>query len=109
MRAAFRASGLTVCAACALFLVKAPRSLAVAPTLETGVLIQDSGSSLVVQYCAVPRVVDWNNDGKKDLVIGQYTNGNVRLYLNQGTNTAPVFNGFTLIQSGGVPITTSFS
>jgi len=44
--------------------------------------------------------VDWNNDGMKDLILGEY-NGNVRIYLNTNTDADPVFNGFTLLQMGG--------
>jgi len=35
--------------------------------------------------------VDWNSDGKKDLVIGIET-GLIRVYLNTGTDAAPVFD-----------------
>ena len=38
--------------------------------------------------------MDWNNDGKKDLLLGKWqsTAGQVRLYLNVGTDAAPVFD-----------------
>ena len=52
----------------------------------------------------VPCVVDWNNDGKKDLVVGQFGNGAIRLYLNGGTDVAPVFGESTLLEAGGKPI-----
>lgn len=52
----------------------------------------------------VPCVVDWNNDGKKDLVVGQFRNGAIRLYLNGGTDAAPVFGEFTMLEAGGKPI-----
>jgi hypothetical protein len=35
------------------------------------------------------QVVDWNNDGKKDLLIGSDSINAV--YLNQGTDAAPSF------------------
>jgi len=44
--------------------------------------------------------VDWNNDGKKDLVTGTYP-GQILLFLNQGTDAAPVFNSTAYIQVGG--------
>jgi len=44
--------------------------------------------------------VDWNEDGKKDLITGE-NNGHIRLYLNTNTDTDPVFSGYTLIQQGG--------
>jgi hypothetical protein len=52
----------------------------------------------------VPCTVDWNNDGKKDLVIGQFSGGSIRLYLNAGTDTEPVFEDFVLLEAGGKPI-----
>jgi hypothetical protein len=44
--------------------------------------------------------VDWNGDGKKDLLTGE-ANGTVRIYLNTGTDAAPVFSGFTFLQLDG--------
>jgi len=43
--------------------------------------------------------VDWNNDGKKDLLTGEY-NGTVRVYLNTGTDANPAFNGYSFVQVG---------
>lgn len=39
---------------------------------------------------AVPFVVDWNNDDRKDLLVGQ-ADGSVTLYLNAGTESSPAF------------------
>lgn len=54
----------------------------------------------------VPTVVDWNGDGRKDLIVGSFAGepGNVRLYLNVGTDAAPRFDKFTCLEAGGVPI-----
>jgi hypothetical protein len=40
----------------------------------------------------VLEVVDWNNDGKKDLLVMDVRRCVLRLYLNQGTDAAPSFN-----------------
>lgn len=80
-----------------------------APDLEAGVYILGGGVPIEVQYCSVPTCVDWNNDGLKDLVIGQFTNGYIWLYLNEGTDLNPVFNTGSLIESNGTAITTSYS
>ena len=40
-------------------------------------------------------VIDWNNDSRKDLIIGN-ENYEVRVYLNSGTNAAPVFTNYTV-------------
>ncbi len=53
----------------------------------------DVGSSQdlpTVSGAAVPFVADWNNDGRKDLLVGQ-ANGGVTLYINNGLEVAPAF------------------
>jgi hypothetical protein len=52
---------------------------------------------------AIPFVVDWNNDNKKDLVVGD-GNGNLHLFINTGTDDSPTFGSSTLIEANGVPI-----
>lgn len=81
---------------------------AASPELEGGVYIYNGASMLQVQSDSTPTVVDWNNDGRKDLIVGQYTSGKINLFLNQGTDANPVFNGGSFIQSGGVDITMSY-
>jgi hypothetical protein len=82
--------------------------IAGAPDLDPGVYIYDGGSPLQVAVMSAPTVIDWNNDGKKDLLVGQFTSGNIVLFLNQGTDANPVFSGSTLVESSGVPISTSY-
>ena len=66
-----------------------PDKVAVAgPKFQQGVKLQAAG----------------NSDGKKDLIVGQFSKGAIRLYLNQGTDTEPVFNDFSFLQAGGKPI-----
>ncbi len=50
---------------------------------------------------AAPLVVDWDGDGKKDLLVGQFGEGKLRIYINKGTDTEPRFDGFTYLQVGG--------
>ena len=47
-----------------------------------------------------PFVTDWNNDGKKDLIVGQPHHGKIRLYLNYGTDSDPMFKDFTYLSAG---------
>lgn len=73
--------------------------------LGKGVKLEAAGEPIDVEVGhLVPRACDWNNDGKKDLIVGQFRDGAIRLYLNQGTDTAPVFGEFSLLQAGGKPI-----
>jgi hypothetical protein len=79
------------------------------PPLAAGVQLMDGASPIMVDIgCAVPTVADWNNDGRKDLIVGQYGNGNIRLYLNGGTDTNPVFNGYSWIMANGRAISVSY-
>ncbi len=75
------------------------------PLLEPGVYIQNGSSDLQVLKYSTPTSTDWNNDGAKDLILAQQTNGYVWLFLNKGTDLNPLFNGGTKIESNGVPIT----
>ena len=47
---------------------------------------------------AAPELVDWNNDGLTDLLIGQ-TDGRIALFINQGTKGNPLFHGYTYLKS----------
>lgn len=76
--------------------------------LESGRSIYDGASPLQVDSTSAPTVADWNNDGRKDLIVGQFTLGRIWLYLNQGTDANPVFDGGTMIKSGSTPISTSY-
>ncbi len=61
--------------------------------------VQMAGSSYDVGSYSSPYITDWNEDGKKDLIVGDST-GYVRLLTNVGTNAAPVFNSAEIIKDG---------
>ena len=82
--------------------------LADSPELESGVLIEDSSGPIDMDLHFVPASVDWDEDGAKDLLVGQYTDGHINLFLNQGSDFKPVFTTSTLLESAGSPIITSF-
>jgi len=54
---------------------------------------------------AAPYLVDWNEDGKLDLLVGQFGEGKLRIFLNAGSVRAPSFEGFTYLQAGGADAT----
>ncbi len=97
-----------VAAAAALFFVTTGVVHADAPQLNPPFQVYDGSLPLEVDIMSACTVVDWNNDMKKDLVVSQFTQGKVWLFVNQGTDTDPVFNGGSEIESGGTPITTSY-
>ena len=55
-----------------------------------------------------PTFVDWDNDGKRDLLVGQKLHGKIRLYMNQGTDSEPVFDPeqWDYLWRGGLHIVT---
>jgi hypothetical protein len=72
---------------------------------QEGVKLKASGQVIDVDIGhLVPCVTDWNADGKKDLIVGQFSGGKIRLYLNQGTDSEPVFKEFTYLRAGGAEI-----
>lgn len=52
---------------------------------------------------AAPILVDFDGDGRNDLLVGQFGEGRLRIYKNVGTNQKPTFDKFTWFQAGGKP------
>ena len=72
---------------------------------EPGVKIVADGKPIDVTVGhLVPCVVDWNDDGKKDLLVGQFSGEKIRLYLNAAKDEAPEFRKFTYLKAGGTEI-----
>jgi len=70
------------------------------PTFETGKKIKINDQYLKVGMTAAPCIVDWNEDGKDDLLVGCLNKNEglfnpycdrVELFLNSGSNSNPVF------------------
>ena len=69
--------------------------------------IQADGTDIQTANNAWPYVCDYNDDGKKDLLVGQegiYSTCNVYVYLNEGTNEAPAFGDSTPVLFNGSPM-----
>jgi hypothetical protein len=60
----------------------------------------DAKTNLNVGGCATLEIVDWNNDGLPDLLVGGM-DGRIRLYLNEGTLDSPDFRTVVFLQDGG--------
>ena len=56
-----------------------------------------------------PCADDWDGDGKKDLLVGQFSSGKINLLLNTGTDNEPRFSSKSFLQAGGADITLSGS
>lgn len=69
--------------------------------------IQADGIDIQTDNNSWPWICDWDEDGLKDLLVGQEGIGqpcNVYVYLNQGTNAAPVFGDSTPVLFNGSPL-----
>ena len=53
---------------------------------------------------AAPIMADFDRDGKRDLLVGEFGGGGIRYYRNVGTSGAPRFDKFEMIKAGGKPI-----
>jgi len=52
---------------------------------------------------AIPFVVDWDNDHKKDLMVGDGS-GNLNLFINSGTDQLPAFEAPTVVMTDEAPL-----
>lgn len=76
------------------------------PVFDTGQKINAGGQPICMMSSgghARPDIVDWNNDGKKDLVVADGS-GWITLFLNTGTDSEPAFAAGTRLYAGGQPI-----
>ena len=85
-----------------LLLVLATALLAQVPDYEDYSYVYADGARIDLPIGhASPLVMDWNDDGLKDLLIGRYQSGNIMLYSNSGTNDSPILAYSGLMQAGG--------
>ncbi len=91
------------------FIFSVAVAFAQVPVFDSPVAIEAGGVAINVGQGgnASPFVVDWNGDGKQDLLLGQYSGGKVRFYRNVGTHFDPVFQDFVYLQADGVDISVS--
>ncbi len=52
----------------------------------------------------VPTVADWNGDGKKDLIVGEFRDGAITFFPNVGTDANPKLGAGERMEAGGAPI-----
>lgn len=74
------------------------------PVFAAAETVQAGGSDIQTGNYSVPSLEDWNDDGLMDLIVGEKLDSGdskVRVYLNSGTNVAPVYDVFSHAQSAG--------
>jgi hypothetical protein len=52
---------------------------------------------------SAPFLADFDGDGVRDLLVGQFHEGGLRVYRNVGTNREPKFGAYTWFQVEGGP------
>ena len=77
-------------------------ALAEVPRFMAEQHVQAGGVDIVVTGYSVPSYADWNGDGRGDLIVGEGGTvgpAKVRVYLNEGTATEPVFTNYFYAQT----------
>jgi len=90
------------------FTLTGPASLALACSalaaesdLKAPVRLQANGQDITVDVGhAAPYLHDWDRDGVRDLLVGQFGEGKLRIYRNHGTNAQPDYRDFEYFKTG---------
>ncbi len=80
-------------------------SAAYQTNLEFRGYLQDGAGDIDAGYYSAPIIYDWNNDGDKDLLVGQNNgnNGYITYYENVGSNSSPTFSSGVNLNAGCDP------
>jgi len=70
--------------------------------------VMNGAGRLIAGTYSAPVMTDWNGDGKKDLLVGEFELGRIRFYANIGENDAPVFDGFEYLMDDLVPLSVPY-
>ncbi len=74
-------------------------------TLQTPFRVQADGRYIDAERChAAPVFEDIDGDGLRDLLVGQFLEGKIHFYKNEGTPTEPLFKDGGYLHAGGEPI-----
>ncbi len=94
----------------AILLLYSGNSISQTVTFEEGFLVKPESNFniLTEKKHTAPFVTDWDEDGKKDLLVGCFYNADISLYRNIGTNENPVFDEPELLKADGEIIQLGF-
>ncbi len=85
-------------------LLCSPPATALILNLGEEEIVEAGGLPIDVDAYSVPSLVDWNDDGLPDLLVGEgggLFQGRVRVYLNDGAPSAPAFTDFFYVLADG--------
>lgn len=92
-------SGPLICVCLGLIL---PPSANPAGELASPIRIEASGKPIDTEIGhAAPFVCDFDGDGVRDLLVGQFGGGVLWVFRNEGTNTKPKFAAGVKFKGGG--------
>jgi len=69
------------------------------PRFRGPVRIESGGTPIDLGYYTAPVMFDWNDDGKKDMVVGQFSYGQIAYFENVGEDSAPVFASYEYLHA----------
>ena len=79
-----------------------------APLFGPEEIVLSGGAAIAVNGYSVPSLVDWDEDGIEDLIVGEggggFVDGKVRVYINTGSAGFPAFEGYYYVQSLGADL-----
>lgn len=76
-------------------------ALGQAPRFSGPTRIESNGVPIDLGNYTAPVMFDWNGDGKKDMVVGQFSQGQIAFFENVGEDSAPVFAGLDYLRADG--------
>jgi len=75
------------------------------PAFISSTILKDTdGLAIAVDSFCKPFVVDWDEDHKKDILLGSGS-GTLLVYLNQGSDGEPIFSSPISVEMGGEELT----
>ena len=96
------AYGTVVLATIFLLFISQDPLVSDAPELSAPYQVLANGKPIDVDIGhAAPFFTDWDGDGLKDLLVGQFGEGKLRIYRNVGTQKEPKFSDFFYFQAAG--------
>ncbi len=73
-----------------------------AQSFEAPVQMKADGKVIVTDVGhSAPYIYDFDGDGVRDLLVGQFGSGKLRIYRNEGTNKKPKYGKLEWFKAGG--------